>query len=281
MDRSSLGLKPTLSTPTRRHQYIHHGTSSTWPLRLHIPIMVSTRCQDLEQPVTFLPPKRRGNLTQASSTLHLLPTTHQHIPPHPLQLLREMWVSAKLRGKRSILTRHMMGSLILPYFLCILKQVQDPSNDWDDKDGHFIVHVGKEFTGRCMCLPKAMDHLYLCGGNSKRLYHALSLIPASPFLQTRLSNCWVKEHSARLLNARIWRREIDVRSRSFELCKSTVTQARLRPVFWARWSNMTLGMSSKLSALWSIWNARICYLLTADVYTNCLFSSFSFPKKKQ
>ncbi|KAF8948908.1 dual specificity protein kinase kns1 [Haplosporangium bisporale] len=25
---------------------------------------------------------------------------------------------------------------------------EDPANDWDDKDGHFIVHAGKEFTGR-------------------------------------------------------------------------------------------------------------------------------------
>ncbi|KAI9231272.1 MAG: kinase-like domain-containing protein, partial [Podila humilis] len=29
-----------------------------------------------------------------------------------------------------------------------MKYVQDPANDWDDKDGHFIVHAGKEFTGR-------------------------------------------------------------------------------------------------------------------------------------
>ncbi|KAG0030130.1 dual specificity protein kinase kns1 [Podila clonocystis] len=35
-----------------------------------------------------------------------------------------------------------------PSTSALSRDVQDPSNDWDDKDGHFIVHVGKEFTGR-------------------------------------------------------------------------------------------------------------------------------------
>ncbi|KAG0353767.1 dual specificity protein kinase kns1 [Podila minutissima] len=35
-----------------------------------------------------------------------------------------------------------------PSTSALARDVQDPSNDWDDKDGHFIVHVGKEFTGR-------------------------------------------------------------------------------------------------------------------------------------
>ncbi|KAG0098938.1 dual specificity protein kinase kns1 [Podila epicladia] len=35
-----------------------------------------------------------------------------------------------------------------PSTSALKRDVQDPSNDWDDKDGHFIVHVGKEFTGR-------------------------------------------------------------------------------------------------------------------------------------